>query len=60
MQGKKMRSSNFGFFRSKRFNLKGWKIWDMLRQIGPYLRKYKYLVNEVIDEMWYVVWVFEG
>ncbi len=32
----------------------------MLWQIGPYLRKYKYLVKEVyIDEMKYIVWVFE-
>ncbi len=33
----------------------------MLGQIGPYLRKYKYLVEEkkYVDEMWNTVWVFE-
>ena len=37
----------YGFTRSKSSNLKGWKIWHMLRQISLYLRKSKYLVKEV-------------
>ncbi len=37
----------FEFLGSFGQKLEGWKIWDMLGQISPYLRKYKYLVKEV-------------
>ncbi len=42
---------NYWVCQVKNFKLEGWKIWDVVRQICPYLRKYKYLVKEEKGKM---------
>ncbi len=42
----------FGFFRSKSSNLEVQKIWDMLGQIGPYLKSINIWWKKYIDSIW--------
>ncbi len=50
MRGKKCEVQIFGFCRLRSSNLEWLKICNIIAQTGPYFRKYKYLMKEVVDK----------